>query len=259
MFDLDFTILPYDTMLLFCNFVLKKQRRRMLYVLVFLPAALPAALRLISSGTIKRFFFSFLWRMPRATVLDHAAEFVREQVMPLVFPEVRERIAVHKRRGDYLILNTASPYFYAEIIATELGFDACCATDLVLEERQKLLMQIAGRNNKREVKLDCMLPLFPAETRPTLERRRDFELHGTGQQPPVLPGSVAYSDSPADLPLLRLAQTAVLVAPGPELTALAPGHTWEILQPRLPFRGRMSRLLMMLRQALGFHSVRRQA
>ena len=256
LFDLDFTIVPHDTMLLFCNYVLQQNRLRMLYMLFFLPAALPAAVRLISSGTIKRFFFSFLWRMPRETVEAHAEQFVRERVLPEALPDIAERIEKHRLQGDYLILNTASPHFYAHIIARELGFDACCATDLVLEPKQRLLPKIGGRNNKGAAKLDCMLEVLPAPLRSRTQQRRDFEVGREPREPAPIPNSISYSDSPADLPLLRLTETAVLVAPGEKLASLAGGRSWEILWPRLPFDGRTSKLILMIRQALGFYRPR---
>ncbi len=253
LFDLDFTLVPHDTMLLFCNYVLRKERRRLAYALVFLPAAVPAALRLISSGTIKRFFFSFLWRLPEERVRDWAQDYVRTWVVPEVFPELRERIEEHRRRGDYLILNTASPFFYAELIARELGFDACCATDMAIEARQRLLPRIRNRNNKHAVKLDCMLPLLPTSLHETVRRRRDYELKTEGEEPEPLAHSMAYSDSTADLPLLRLAERGVVVAPGNALALLARARGWETIVPKRPYSNRPGKIRLMLKEALGLY------
>jgi hypothetical protein len=50
-FDLDHTLLPFDTQALFCNFVLHRRPWRVFLHLLFLPFALGRALRLVSTTT----------------------------------------------------------------------------------------------------------------------------------------------------------------------------------------------------------------
>lgn len=252
-FDLDFTVVPFDTMLLLCNYVRRRQRWRLLYLIVFLPAALVAAARLISSRTIKRFFFSFAFRMSAADLSRHANNFVQTEVVPNVFPQITEAINRHRSNGDYLILNTASPMFYAELIARELSFDACCATNLIVRQKQSLLPSIPTPNNKHAAKLDAMTTLLPADLHPALEARGAFERGNSSFEPAPLAGCVAYSDSTADLPILRLGESAVVVAPGDVLLSEARQRSWKIIQPAMPFASNRSKWLMMLKQALGLY------
>ena len=51
-FDLDHTLLPFDTQALFCNFVLKRERGRTLKHLLFFPVALGRALEAFCSEVV---------------------------------------------------------------------------------------------------------------------------------------------------------------------------------------------------------------
>ena len=66
LFDLDQTLVPWDTQLLFCNWVLRHEPIRRLFLLILLPF-LPLSLVLGSEG-MKRVFLSFLWAFPSAAV-----------------------------------------------------------------------------------------------------------------------------------------------------------------------------------------------
>ena len=61
LFDLDHTLLPYDTQALFCNFVLKKEGWRRVYLLWYLPLLPLAGLKILSLRFTKRLFFSYLF------------------------------------------------------------------------------------------------------------------------------------------------------------------------------------------------------
>ena len=64
LFDLDQTLIAWDTQLLFCNWVLRKEPVRRLYLLIFLPFLVFS--RVLGAEGMKRIFLSFLWRMPRS-------------------------------------------------------------------------------------------------------------------------------------------------------------------------------------------------
>ena len=59
LFDLDQTLIPWDTQLLFCNFVLKRMPLRRLYLLTLLP--LLPFYKLLGSDGLKRVFLNYLW------------------------------------------------------------------------------------------------------------------------------------------------------------------------------------------------------
>ena len=73
-FDLDHTLLPFDTQALFCNFVLRRHPWRIVLHLWFLPFALGRALGLVSTATTKRAFLSYLAGMKRAHLRRLARE-----------------------------------------------------------------------------------------------------------------------------------------------------------------------------------------
>ena len=214
-FDLDGTLLPWDTQLLFCNFVLKRQGWRRLLLLPFLCLVPLGALRILRSRALKRVFLGYLRGMRRDELAALAEEFAREVVAVHVWPEMRAEAEKRRAEGCVLVLNTASPGFYAEPIARALGFDHCVATAVVVPERMPVLARIDGPNNKRAAKIDAM-------------RARGLL---SADQPLPVPGSWAYTDSPVDIPLLGCARHGVLVHPQPEFAALAAENGWTIVKP----------------------------
>lgn len=234
LFDLDQTILPYDTQGLFCNFVLRREGWRRVYLPVF-TAALPLrAVRLIGTGGLKRAFLSYLWRMPRARLADLASEFAEKIVPPLCYPEILAEVEKHRAAGHTLVLNTASPEFYATAIARVLGFDHCFGTRIVFQgDRAPLIPGMEGPNNKQHAKLPRMRHLFPED----------------GSFP--FAGAWAYSDSKADLPMLRWVENPVVVNPDPFLAKIAAEEEWTVLTPPRPQKSRGEFGRDCLRQALG--------
>ena len=234
LFDLDQTLLPWDTQALFCNFVLRRHGWRRLY-LPFYAAALPLrAVQLAGAGGLKRAFLSFLWRMPRARLNALAEEFAEQIVPPLCYPEILAELERHRAAGRTLVLNTASPEFYATAIARVLRFHHCCGTRIGQDgDPLPLLPRLDGANNKHGEKLRRMTHLFPAES----------------SEP--LADSWAYSDSKADLPLLRFVENPITIHPDPFLANIAGHEHWPILTPPRPHPTRFAFLKDCTLQALG--------
>ncbi len=200
-YDLDGTLLPWDTQMLFCHRILKRQGWRRILLLPFFLTAPLAVPRILRSRTLKRIFLCYLWRMPRATLENEARAFAREVAQSHVWPEMRRELERHRTAGRTLVINTASPDFYATAIARELGFDHCFATRVPIGDRVPFLPPIDGPNNKRSAKIDAMrnTGLIAADT------------------PLPLADSWTYTDSIVDLPLLACAAHGALVHPKPKL------------------------------------------
>ncbi|MEM8956154.1 MAG: HAD-IB family hydrolase [Verrucomicrobiota bacterium] len=211
LFDLDQTLVPYDTQLLMCNRVLRTEGWRRLYLILFVPVASLGVLRMVSLRTMKRIFLSYWWGMTRERVLELAAEFVERDVLPAVYPEVKAELERHRAEGRVTVLNTASPDFYARVIADRLGFDYCFGTRVELPERMPLIPEIPGANNKQEAKIEAMREVLPPYFVKT----------------DVLADSYAYSDSSADLPMLRIVDHPVMVDPSKRLRAEGENAGWE--------------------------------
>src|SRR5256885_442751 len=115
-FDLDHTLLPFDTQALFCNYVLHCERWRTALHLTFAPFALLKACKLVRTVTAKRAFLNYLAGMKRDTLLAYGRDFAEQVVKAWVYPELSATIEEHRKAGRALILNTASPDFYANEI-----------------------------------------------------------------------------------------------------------------------------------------------
>ena len=96
LFDLDQTIVQWDTQLLFCNFVLKRQRLRTLYLLGFIPFS-PFA-KILGPEIMKRVFLNYLAGMDAKLLDQYAREFVDELVPSRLYSEVVEIV----EKGDRL-------------------------------------------------------------------------------------------------------------------------------------------------------------
>jgi len=140
LFDLDQTLVPWDTQLLFCNYILKRMPLRRLYLLILIPFLMLT--KLLGAGGMKRVFLNYLVGLSRDELQELAAEFV-EQHLP------------HS--------------FYA--IAEKLGFDHCFATTLEIQGRVQLFPELLGGNNKGANKIRKMRHLFPAGFDPAGDER----------------------------------------------------------------------------------------
>jgi HAD superfamily hydrolase (TIGR01490 family) len=182
----------------------------------------------------------YLHGMDRERLLAHARSFASEVVRPWVYPELRQIVEGHRQAGRILVLNTASPDFYAREIARELGFDHCVATQVEVPESFPLMVKVIGENNKREAKIAAMKQKVPA-------------VATAGEA--SLSDSWSYSDSSADLPLLEFAGHGVLVHPSASLEALGRERGWEVIHPARPYSGRAGDMFCALRQFFGLYGV----
>ncbi|MEQ8350267.1 MAG: haloacid dehalogenase-like hydrolase [Leptospiraceae bacterium] len=255
LFDLDYTLIGHDTLLLFCNYILKKNPLRILYLLFFVPVAFLAAPGWVSSGTLKRFFLAFLWGIPADKLKYLARDFVQRSVLPRMYPEMLEILKSHQRAERVVVLNTAAPDIYAPYIAEALGIQHCYATRIVSRNRMPLLPAVIGKNNKNLEKIHRMTEILPEKVASGLEGL-DWK---KPEYPPeiLLHGSYSYSDSPADLPLLRLTEFAAVVNPeSSNYIEEARKKGWEFLYPASDFRGKAGKVWLMFRQILGLYPVK---
>lgn len=238
LFDLDHTLLPHDTQVLFCNYVLRREGWRRVYLLWFLPCLPLAVLRLLSLRTMKRVFSSYLWGMERETLDRHVTGFLESDFDTALYPVVVAEVKRHRAEGRSLILNSASPEFYLKGIAAKLGFDHFVGTDMATPATMPFLPVIFGPNNKHEAKIVAM-------------RRRGLIPDDVG----ILGNSWAYSDSPADLPLLEIVEHAVMIHPGSRLAATGAERGWRTMTPPRPYRGKWSGRIASCAQALGLYQL----
>jgi len=236
LFDLDQTIIPWDTQLLFCNYVLKREPLRRLHILGLIPF-LPFT-KLLGAGGMKRVFLNYLAGMDETTLDNYAREFVDEVFPEGMYPEVLEIVREHKRAGRLTVLNSASPEFWVKYLAEKMEFDHYYGTQVVLEGRMKFFPDfITGDNNKGAAKIPRMQHHFPADW-------KDGD---------VLPDSYGYSDSHADIPMLVICEDNTIVNPTDKLEAFAAKRGWHKITPDRPTKGKWSMAIACMQQALGFY------
>ncbi len=235
LFDLDQTIVPWDTQLLFCNFVLKREPLRRLHVLVLIPF-LPFT-KVLGAGGMKRVFLNYLALMDEETLDAYAREFVDEIFPSGMYEDVLEIVKEHKDAGRLTILNSASPEVWVKYLAQKMGFDHYYGTRLEVDGRVRFFPDILGGNNKGAVKLGRMRPHFPEEW-------EDGE---------VLEGSYGYSDSHADIPMLDICEDNTMVHPTAKLLEYGERKGWSVVKPVRPTKSKFSFAVACFRQALGLY------
>ena len=254
-FDLDRTLLSQDTMFLFCNYILKKNRIRTLYLILFIPAACLHLCGLINYITLKRIFFSFLFAIPAKELDTYAKDFVQKILLTLFTPKLLEEIKKHKKAKHYCILNTASIHVYAQYIAQELGFDDCYATNIELPKIMPLIPKI-HTNNKGAHKISAMQDVLPSKI---IRHCLSSTLYA---QPPQIQGAYTYTDSIADAPLIHLAEHIILVQPSEkkllawlerEKSPIQKNKTWSVIYHEQSYN-KCQRIFMVLRQMIGLYS-----
>ena len=237
LFDLDQTLIPWDTQLLFCDFVLKRMPVRRLYLFIFLPL-LPFT-KLIGTEGMKRVFLNYLWGLDREALDALAEAFVAQHFPNTFYAEIVALLEDEKSQGRTTVLSSASPEIWVKPIAQQLGFDHYFGTTLEMEPTVRLMPDIIGGNNKGANKLRKMRAVFPDGFDPD-----------SGD---VLPDSHGYSDSHADLPMLRICEQATMVHPTDKLLQEGETRGWRTLRPERPTMGRWQFAVACLKQALGVY------
>ena len=235
-FDLDQTIIPWDTQLLFCNYVLKREPLRRLHVLGLIPF-LPFT-QLLGAGGMKRVFLNYLVGLDEETLNEYARDFV-DQVFPgEMYGEVLEIVKEHKKAGRLTVLNSASPEIWVKYLSEKMEFDHYYGTQVELDGRMKLFPDfVTGDNNKGAAKIPRMKHHFPADWK----------------EGDVLPDSFGYSDSHADIPMLNICEDNTIVNPTEKLEAYGLKKQWRKISPDRPTNGKWSFAIACMKQSIGIY------
>lgn len=228
LFDLDGTLIAWDTQMLFCDHVLKREGWRRAYLLFF--AAFTPAAKILGDEGMKRVFLSYLWRVERAKLDSWVAEFVAGFFPGRCYPEPLERLRQHRDAGHLTVLASASPEFYVKEVGRVLGFDLALGTPVELGAKVPLLPDLVNHKGGEKV-------------------RRLSEILGAPEG--AWPRSHGYSDSSADLPMLNVCERNTLVNPSGKLTAIGEERDWEILRPEKPWNGKSGQVTEVLRRVTG--------
>ena len=237
LFDLDQTLIPWDTQLLFCNFVLKRMPGRRFYLLILLPF-LPL-IKVLGAEGMKRVFLNYLWGLDEDHLKALGDEFVEEIFPDAFYPEILEVVREQRATGRLMVLSSASPEIWVKPIAKKLGFDHCFGTEIEMKGGVRLFPDIICGNNKGSNKLVKMRAILPDGFDP--------------ESGDTLPNSHGFSDSHADLPMLKICEDASMVNPTEKLAKTGESCGWKLCPPDRPTQGKRQFAIACLRQALGIY------
>lgn len=240
LFDFDGTLIPWDTQVLFADFVLRKEGWRRAHLALF--AVLAPFAAILGDEGMKRVFLSYLWLVKPDQLALWVDEFVSGEIAGACYPEMLERLEAHRAAGHLTVLASASPEFYVRRVGEQLGFDLALGTPVETSSSIRLFPDLNNHKGRAKV-------------------RRLARVLG---EPPggAWPRSHGYTDSRADLPMMALCEKGTVVNPSAALEAVAREHGWESLRFPTPWRGRWGRALAFASRAAGlsrFPAGRRRA
>ena len=145
-------------------------------------------------------------------LLKWRSDYLQQKIMPIMLPKAQALVEQHRQQGDTLLIITATNSFLTAPIAEKLGIDNLIATDPeMLDDR--FTGKVAG---------------IPSFQHGKVSRLQDW----LTQHQQTLDGSIFYSDSHNDLPLLEKVETPVAVDPDDTLRQVAEQRGWKILSLR---------------------------
>ena len=133
----------------------------------------------------------------------------RQSVADLIYPEMRELVRAHQRRGHTVVLSSSALTMQAEPVARYLGIDHVVCNRFVVDEHGVLTGEVQR-------------PVIWGTSKATSVQRFAAE-HGID-----LRSSYFYADGDEDLALMHLVGNPRPVNPGPELTKVAERRGWPI-------------------------------
>lgn len=151
--------------------------------------------------------------IPQAQVDTLVARFVREKVLPRVYPQAWDVIRTLQARGEKMLVISASVTLLVQAIAAELGIEQALGIDVEMAD-DGYSGVIAGTPSYQQGKV----------TR--LAQWREAHPDYTGEV-------TFYTDSINDLPLCLHADRVRLVNPCPQLQAANARYGWPVLAWRI--------------------------
>ena len=197
-FDFDGALIPGDSIAAFVRYA---RKRGIMPRRAFFKALLAAAgylLGFLSATDSKNAALRFRMTLSPADREALDRDFVKECLLPRVYPQARACLAAHRQAGREPVLVTASTENYMRFVADALNVSVLLATPLKPDGT-------VGENCKGEEKL----------------RRIQAWLREQGLEADFA-ASYAYGDSKSDLPMLLLCGHPVQVNPKKALRKAAP-------------------------------------
>ncbi|MGV6816262.1 MAG: histidinol-phosphatase [Thiotrichales bacterium] len=158
------------------------------------------------------FAFHPLTEHPIEQLVAWRQQFLEEKIRPIMLSKGIETIEQHRRRGDVILIITATNSFVTQPIAEAFGVSELIATE---PER------IDGAYTGKILGTPCF------QEGKVIRLRQWLDQHTLS-----LDGSTFYSDSHNDIPLLESVERPVAVDPDKKLLEHAQNRQWKVLSFR---------------------------
>lgn len=129
-FDLDGTITRHDTLVPYVLGYLRRHPSRAPRLLGVLPGLARFALKQDRGDLKADLIRTTLGNVPRSDIEAWTDQFVPPLLAQGTFRQARERIEMHRKAGDRMVLMSASPDLYVPAIGQALGFDEAVCTGI---------------------------------------------------------------------------------------------------------------------------------
>lgn len=208
LFDMDKTLVRANTGVLYARWRVRKNQMRTRELARVFSWSLQYTLGIVDAESVSRFAARTLTGVEEAGFAEDCRGWFKDDVLPLVAARARAEVEARRREGLVLaILSGSSPYA-AEPLAEELGIPHVLCTRLEIREGH-----FTG---------DVVSPLAFGRGKVALAEAW-ARTHGVD-----LDGSVFYTDSISDLPMLERVGEARVVNPDPRLRWTARRRGWPV-------------------------------
>lgn len=211
LFDLDHTVLTSDTGMSWMRFQRRRGELSTAGLLRAIGWSLLYKAAVLDLEALATKLTAELTDQPEAPMIEAAAAWYAQDVVPMIAPAARHAIAAHRAAGDVVALATGATQYAAESVARGLGIEHTLCSRLAVEDGRftgKLAAMCFGVHKVTLVE--------------AFARAADIDLAT----------STFYSDSYNDLPMLTRVGTPVAVNPDVRLWRHARAHGWRIEQWR---------------------------
>jgi HAD superfamily hydrolase (TIGR01490 family) len=208
-FDVDFTLIKNDSLLLFGFFIFKKKGLRIARVPSFAFSLLHGLLGDSDGTDLKVHYLKMICGGMKSAEIDYIAkEFTEKILVKAVSKAALDRIKWHKDLGHQIVLCSASLDIYLLELARILSVHNLICTQLFCENGI-VTGELRGKNCKGREKLSRLQSEYDG-------RGIDWEQ------------SYAYSDSKSDMPILELVGNPIVVNPNSRMRRIALRNQWQI-------------------------------
>jgi HAD superfamily hydrolase (TIGR01490 family) len=215
LFDLDHTLIPFDSGSLFTRFLIGRGALPPSFEHDYLEHCRAYAAGTVDMVQMHRFTVGALARHEPARLDAWLAQF-REGLGSRIPAAARDLVMRHRDAGHVCAMVTATSRLVSQAFADELGLEHLLATEPQRDMQGRITGEIDGVPCFREHKLTHVETWLLAQGRTWSDVARSW----------------FYSDSHHDLPLLGAVTDAVAVNPDPVLLAHARDRRWMVLDLR---------------------------